>query len=145
MSISLSPITEYEAGRPVVVWRNRDDPFIVGRMTTAHSGKVAVVKNSTDDSIGKPMILDFRLARKAHIDSWIALVDSNPFSTTSISSSLVTGYSVIFNIKNPIVFQNEVLKDQFFDTDQTIFLSSHADYMSGLDLWRGTLNLIITS
>lgn len=145
MSIQLSVRTQYAADKPILFWRNRIDPFVVGNETTAQSGKIAIVKNSVTGSVGKPMTVDFILARKAHIDGWITLMSSNPFNTTSLVSYFSTGYSVIFRIKTPIVYQNMVLKDGSYDIDQTIFLSTHGDYLKGLDLWRGTLNLIITS
>jgi hypothetical protein len=130
-------------GNPFVMWVNRTSPFIIGSARVAHSGKVALVRTATISNIGKPMLLRYRLARKAHIDAWSALISNDPFNTTTIVSYLDTGYKVIFSPNNPISEpQNEIIRD--YDIDQTIFDSSSGDYRKGFDWWTGTLSLIIT-
>ncbi|MFX1253959.1 MAG: hypothetical protein ACFFCZ_20270 [Promethearchaeota archaeon] len=145
MSTQLKIRTQYAAGKPILFWRNRLDPFIIGNEVVAQSGKIAMVKNVTDNDVGKPMIVDFILARKSHLDTWEALVGGNPFNTTSLASYFSTGHTVMFRFKNPIVYKNMVLRDGSYDTNQTIFDSGHADYLKGFDLWQGTLNLIIVT
>lgn len=126
---------------PLVFWRNRINPFIVGSMTSASSGKTAIVKADTSDNIGKPMIVEFRLARKPVLASWEALVNSDPFNTTSLASYFNTGYKVIFSNRDAIREQNELLSD--YDLDQNIFTAG-GSYQKGFNYFRGVLNLIIT-
>lgn len=132
------------AGLPVLFWINRYDPFIIGGETAAQSGKVATWNMSLSSSAGKQMIVEFRMARRAHVLAWIALVNNNPFNTTSLAAYFSTGHTVIFARKNPIVPINEVLKGDY-DIGQNIFNSAHTDYRPGFDWWRGTLNLRIVT
>ena len=145
MSLSINVRQLYEAGQPILFWKNRVDPFIIGSETPAQSGKVAIVRSETDSDSGKPMIVEFRLARRSHIYAWEDKADDNPFNTTSLASYFSTGHTVIFSINKPITYQNEVLRDDSCDIDQTIFDSGHSDYLKGFDLWRGILNLIIVT
>lgn len=142
MAITIDIRKEFSDGNPILFWANRIQPFRVGSMRSAHSGKVAMVRRVTSNDIGKPMIITYRLARRAHITAWEALVDSDPFNTTSLVSYLNTGYKVIFSIQNPISQpQGEVI--QSFDMDQNIFQSGHARYRKGYDLFKGQLSLVI--
>ncbi len=143
MSINIDVRYQYAHGNPILFWVNRFDPFIVGTEVPAHSGRVAMLKTRTSGSAGKPMIVNFRLARYSHIAAWVGMVDHNPFNTTSLVSYFSTGHTVIFRLQDPIVFQNEIITD--YDVDQTIFSSGSGAYRKGFDLFRGTLNLIIVT
>lgn len=132
------------AGLPVLFWVNRYDPFIIGGEAAAHSGKVATWNMSLSSSAGKPMIVDFRMARRAHISTWITMVNNNPFNTTSLASYFSTGHTVVFARKDPIVFVNEILgKD--YDIGQDIFDTTKTTYRAGFNWWKGTLNLRIVT
>lgn len=143
MSIDLDIRKRYIDGDPILFWANRKRPLIIGAQTVAHSGRVCIVRNVIASQIGKPMRVKFILAKKAHLDTWDALIDSSPFNTTSLASYFSTGHTVVFNQTDPIVERAMVVRDQYYDLDQTIFDSGNEDYRAGEDLFAGMLNLII--
>jgi len=122
-------------------WVNRYDPFMVGNQTPGHNGKVATVRSQTDGNKGKPMAIRFRLATRAQVLAWKVLAEGfTTFLTTEIDSTCDWGYTVTFNVKNPIVFENEFgLQDIDIGDDDTFTAKP------GFDLWRGMLNLIIVA
>jgi hypothetical protein len=129
-------------GYPVLFWVDAFAPFNIGQDVVAHSGRVAMVKTEPNGLEGRPMTINFRMAKKTHLDGWKLLVDADPFNTTSLSSYFDTGYKVVFAVQNPIAVQNEVIRE--YDINQNIFVSGHARYRKGFDHFRGTLNLVIT-
>jgi hypothetical protein len=131
------------SGLPILFWVDRYEPFIIGGETTASSGKVATWNMSLSSSAGSPMTVAFRMAKRAHVLAWIALVNNNPFNTTSLASYFSTGHTVIFARNKPIVYENEIIKE--YDMGQDIFNSAHADYRAGFDCWKGVLNLRIVT
>ena len=131
-------------GQPILFWQNRDelDPFTVSQVTSAHNGKAAIVKQELSSLAGKPMIVEFRCAKRSHILGWRTLMNANSaFNTTSLASYFDTGHTVLFNPQQLIKPANEIIKD--FDFDQDIFDSGSSYYRKGFDLWRGTLHLFI--
>lgn len=142
MAYTIDVNSQVAAGNPVLFWTNAYDPFIIGQQSVAHSGRVAMVQTEVTGLEGMPMIVNFRMATKSHIAAWKLLVDNDPFNTTALASYFSTGYKVVFQLNNPIVANNEVIRE--YDYNQNIFTSGHARYRKGFDHFRGTLNLIIT-
>lgn len=147
MSISTKPRYRVAQGDPVLFWVNRDeiDPFTVSQVTTAHSGKAAIVKKDLNSSLkGKPMIVGFRVARRAHVEAWRTLMNAtSAFNTTSLATYFSTGRTVLFNPQQLIKVRNEIIGD--YDFYQDIFDSTSENYKKGFDYWMGTLHLIIMS
>jgi len=129
--------------QPSLMWVNRHEVYQIGSSRTSHSGRVALVKKATVQDQGRPMLVNFRMARKSHIDAWTTLAEgSDPFNTTSLATYFSTGKMVIFSIQNPITIRNEII--QTWDINQDIFDSSSGNYRAGFNWWAGTLSLIIT-
>jgi hypothetical protein len=144
MSVQVSPRTLRGQGSPTLLWKNRRVPYHIASINSAHSGRVSMVKTAVSGLIGSPMIVEYTLAKRGHLATWLALIDSNPFATTSLASYFSTGYTVIFNPQNPITWDNMVLKGPI-DIDQSIFDATSLDYKPGFDYWQGILSLIITT
>lgn len=134
---------------PYLFWANRLDPYIIASSVVAHSGRVAMVRTTVTGYEGKPMRINYRMASKSDITTWLALVDSDPFAASAFGDNLSgVSYQVIFNPKNPITIENEIIRD--YDIGQTIFdapteETPNAAYKSGFDYFRGQMNLIIVS
>jgi hypothetical protein len=128
---------------PVLFWTNAQEPFIISSQSVAQSGNIAVVRALKNDLIGSPMIVKFILATAVHITTWQGMAKNDPFATTTLYADFVTGYTVMFQGKSPIQYQNMVLRDGNLDIRQTIFDSGSPDYKAGLDFWQGSMNLVI--
>lgn len=122
----------FESGKPLLFWKNRTEPFRIGSQTVAASGKVAIVQTVPDGTKGRPILIEYRMARASDILGWLAQVEND-----SISLDITGLPSCIFSMRDPLPTpQNEVLKDQSWDVGQTL--------PDGFDYWRGVMNLIAT-
>lgn len=146
MSYSIDIRAALAAGNPVLFWVNKGDPYIISSVNVAQSGNVAAVLAEKNDLVGAPMTVKYILARASHIATWRGMVKNDPFPTTTLTAGFSTGHNVIFAPKAPIpIPQNMILKDGNWDIDQDIFTYGNSKYRTGMDLWYGTLNLIIAS
>jgi hypothetical protein len=141
MSIQINVRQLVLDGKPILFWRNRYDAFNVGSESIAYSGKLAIIKTLVDGLKGFPMVVEYRMARRTHIETWRTYFNSGPFNTTALADYFNTGHKVIFRLRDPITQQNEIIRD--YDIFQTIFDLSSLDYRRGFDYFRGTLNLVI--
>jgi|GEM_PF-4255653 len=109
-------------------WTNRYEPFLVGSMQTASSGKVATVLANTSGDAGRPMRVSYRKALNTEVLAW----QNNVGQTFSI-----LGKTVMFQIGgNALTHTNEVLGDE---GDPGITYGGHLDY------YKGVMNLVIVS
>lgn len=143
-SLALDVREEYGKGNPIILWKNRPEPFRIGSQAVAFSGKVAIVQTILDGTKGRPILLEYRLARRAHIEAWLELVEDDSVVPASFTTAYDVGFPrAIFAMRDPIPIPvNEILRDQSVDFNQTIFDSTSEDYRKGFDLWRGVINLI---
>lgn len=111
------------SGPPYLYWTNRNDPYIVMSSSTAHSGKVAVVRTPVSGDKGKMMKVVFRMATKSDLDGWKA--QTGTFS--------ILGKTVIWAPGNPINYQHEIFKEA--DTGQA----------PEIDYYMGTMQFLIVS
>ena len=112
---------------PYLFWANRYEPYFVGSMQTASSGKIATVYTPLSGSAGKPMRVNYRMALNTEVLAWLGYIGST-FTMFS--------HTVMFAFSNPLTHTNEVLGDE---GDPGI------TYGGSLDYYKGTLNLIITA
>ena len=141
MNIQINPSMLVQQGKPVLFWRNRYEGFNVGSEIVAYSGKLAIIKTPVDGLKGFPMVVEYRMARRQHIENWRGFLDADPFYTTALADYFDTGHMVVFRLKDPITIRNEVIND--YDIAQTIFDYGGGDFRSGFAWFRGFLNLVI--
>lgn len=114
------------SGPPFFFWINRYQPYFVGSMQTASSGRIAVVRCPVG-SIGRPMTVAFRMVDAAQLETWQG--------TTGIFTMF--SKSVIWAPANPLTYENELIKDYDPGTiDRT-------GDKAGFNYFRGTMNLVI--
>lgn len=143
---AIDHIAAYQNGYPVLYWVN-NDPFIVGSQRAAYSGKVVTQRMTMGTKVGAPMLVKYILAKASHIKAWQGKVDDNPFAPSTLDSHFAAAgvSNVMFQmIEKPVTYENMVLKDGNLDIDQDIFAAG-AKYKRDLDMWQGTLHLIITA
>jgi hypothetical protein len=125
-----------------IYWENSREPWFIQAENVAYSGKVAIVRTQVSGNMGRPMKLKFILATAANIDTWLALVTSaQPFAASTFRSDLPG--TVVFSIRNPLIYSNMILRDGNYDISQTIFTYGNPAYVAGFDKWQGSMNLIM--
>jgi hypothetical protein len=88
------------SGPPYYFWVNRYEPFFVGSMQTASSGKVALVRTLVGNQ-GRPMRVNFRMMTAAQLSTW---------STTTGVFTMLTK-QVIWSLNNPLTYENEIIRE----------------------------------
>jgi hypothetical protein len=127
---------------PRIYWENSKEPWFIQAENTAYSGKVAIMRTQVSGNAGRPMRLKFTVAQASDINTWLALVTSSqPFTAATIKTGLPG--TVVFSIRNPLIYHNMILRDGNYDITQTIFTHGHSDYKEGFDNWEGSMNLIM--
>ncbi len=109
----------------VFFWVNEYEPYFIGSMQVASSGKVAAVYTLPVGNVGRPMKVNYRKALNTEVVTW------KGYAGTVFT---ILEQQVIFAFNNPLTYVNEILGDE---ADPAV------TYGGSLDYYRGTMNLVI--